>query len=106
MHLWSDVIRPLATKMKDSECPTKPSSTAQHNTTSQEGPGPGPYGATWVQVMQELGQQQYYPFLGGQFMVVELFKRFFCFKLLPLWARFCLKIIDFDKKNLKLLIKI
>ena len=43
--------------------------------------------------------------LGGQFMVVKLFKRFFCFKLLPLWARFCLKIIDFDE-IIKLLIKI
>ena len=29
--------------------------------------------------------------LGGQFMVVKLFERFFCFKLLPLWARLCLK---------------
>ena len=37
--------------------------------------------------------------LGGQFMVVKLFKRFFCFKLLPLWARFCLKIIDFDENH-------
>ena len=28
------------------------------------------------------------PFLGRQFMVVKLFRRFFCFKLLPLWAHF------------------
>ena len=31
--------------------------------------------------------------LGGQFMVVKLFKRFFCFKLLPLWTRFVAKMV-------------
>ena len=36
---------------------------------------------------------------GGQFMVVKLSKTFFCFKLLPLWVRFCLKIIDFNENH-------